>query len=235
MKNLNTNPFLLLFFVTNSSPLFAQNHDAVRTAPSQNTITQPNLLLKYSLTSFIELTPTLQFAIEYRIGARISMQHEIGYISSYRQPNLHDYWGIRLQSEVRRYFSPVQFAKRNTYIAVELMGKYTQSLDEYWYCRDACQYSQQILRLRRRVSVGAAFEYGFMRVYQDRFLLDIVAGIGVKHAQMVYDDLAPDLQNVSRDARNTNGVFFSDLLSDMSVSPISVNFILGIKIGYVLK
>jgi hypothetical protein len=233
MKNLNTNPFLLLFFIANSTTLVAQNHDAVLSEQPQTTLEQPNLLLKYSLTSLIEPTPTVQFAVEHRIGVYTSLQHEIGYITSYAQPNLHDYWGVRVHTEYRKYFSPLQYAKRNTYIAFELMGKFNQSLDEYWYCRDACQYSQQILRFRRRVSVGAAFEYGWTRLYQDRFLLDIVTGIGVKHAQIVFDNLEPDLRNLTRD--NTNNLFFSNLLSDMAVSPISVNLILGIKIGYVLK
>jgi hypothetical protein len=238
MKNVSPfSPKLLVFAVflgINTQKTVAQGHDAARNEPPQMFAVPsqppPSLMLKYSLTSLIEPTPTIQFAVEHRLQPQLSLQHEIGYITSYALPNVYDYWGIRLHSEIRKYLKPLERDKKNTYMAVEIFGKYNESSDEFWYCRDFCQYSQRILRKRVRVSTGIAFEYGWQRIFRDNFLLDVVFGAGVKHSQIISDTLPPDLKDATQD-----GSFFSNFLSDMSVAPISLNFILGIKLGYVLK
>ena len=238
MKNLSPYVILPIFlFCINTPRAAAQGHDAVRNEPPPRAVLplQPSLMLKYSLTSLIEPTPTVQFAIEHRLAPMLSLQHEIGYITSYVQPDVYDYWGVRAHSELRKYLKPLQKGKTNRYMAIEIFGKYNESSDEFWYCRDFCAYSERILRKRGRISTGIAFEYGWQRIFQDGFLLDIVLGGGVKHARLISDTLPPELQDATRDGSGRNGLFFSNLLSDMSVAPISLNFIFGIKLGYVLK
>jgi hypothetical protein len=179
----------------------------------------------------IELTPTFQFGLEHRLNSTMSLQHEVGYITSYRQVDVENYWGARIRTEWRNYLKPIRYNAVNPYWAIEAFGQYNRSIDNRWYCREQCNYSERASRDRTRLMWGVAFEYGWMRLYEERFLMDIVTGIGLKNAQIVRDNLPSDLKEAQIDGNNL-GI---TLLSDMTTAPLSVNYIFGIKIGYILK
>jgi hypothetical protein len=227
--------FFTLFFGFYAVFSLAQKHDAVLSPKDSTGIVQPNLMLKFSLTTMLEPTPTMQIAVEHRLKHNISLQHELGYITSYPQLNVYNYWGLRWRTEMRQYFAPLQYNKSNTYIAYEIMGKYNQSHDNYWYCRDDCQYSQRFERVRGRLTGGLAVEYGIMRIFKDRFLLDIVGGVGVKTNTILHDDLPKELQTLKVDYANFGGTNLNSFWADISAPRIAVNLIFGIKVGYVLR
>ena len=229
----NLRPFLvLLICCLLPFTMWAQGHGERLVPPeaSSNISNTPSLMVKYSLTSMIEPTPTFQLAVEHCVSDTKSFQYELGYITSYPQVDIEQYWGLRARGEWRNYFKPLRYNTFNPYWAIEAFGQYNQSVDNFWYCKDDCSYYERFLRNRARVSLGLALEYGWMRLYEERFLLDIVTGAGIKHAQIVSDDISAEFKNASV---SNNAAF--NILNDMSVVDIGVNFILGIKIGYIIK
>jgi hypothetical protein len=229
--------FTALLLGAFSQNAFAQGHNAARALPdSQKTLgLEPRLFLKGSFTTLIEPTPTFQAAVEHRLNSVVSLQHELGYITAYEVDGLRNYWGLRARSEVRYYTSPIERSKTNHYFAAEALIKYNYSQDNFWYCAGdyQCLYQQRVLRNRSRMTYGLALEYGFMKLYEDRFLIDFVMGMGMKHASLISDDLPQDYKNISSrdlDVASTTGV-----LADMATYNYAINFILGLKFGFILK
>lgn len=215
---------LILFLLC---PLFVQaqnpfSFDSVYNSP----------VLKFSPLSLLDPLPSVQFALEYQVGRKTSIQHEAGYIINllYSDPIYQDAEGLRLRNEVRLYFQPKGNRLEGFYFAPELLFIYFEHKRQGilgFGCEDSfgCDYYQDIYFNAQQQVYALHSKIGFQSIYK-RLLVDLYTGLGYRYVRVRNRNLHLNLIDVEEeffDFRKDEGDYHMPSLS------------LGFKIGYVLN
>ncbi len=220
---------LLLILLLALSPfrlLEAQETDPFRDFPS------PSPILKFSPLSLADPLGSVQFALEYPIGSRQSLQHEVGYITEIGSGSekIKNREGIRLRNEYRYYIDADDGIYGCVYLAPEFLYIYYNYSQAGTYginCSGSgnCDYYQRMYAGMNKQVFAFTPKAGYQLVFR-RMVLDLYGGLGYRHVIVKqthkvspgeYRD--PDFFNV----RKTPGSYNLPNLS------------LGMKIGFLLK
>ncbi len=216
-----------ILFILLLCPLFLQAQDSLQTKAAK-----PVVNLKFSPLSLIDPLTSIQFAVEYQVAGKNSLQHELGYITQllyneelgYRQSS-----GMRLRNEIRIYLSEKGKELRGFYLAPELLFihfRYERNAVYGQDCTDPydCAYYQyKDFRVQKQVYAFHQ-KVGYQSI-TNRLLVDLYAGIGYRHVRVENIDKPPyneyyyDYFNV----RKGEGLYGLPSLS------------FGFKIGYLLS
>lgn len=206
-----------------------------------DTITQqrclPLLIIKFSPLSAVDINATYQFAIEYPLNRRWSVQQDIGYgndrfsIRTIQTPSRQEnVW--RLRSEVRRYFDlPSDPSHSTTYLALEAFYKqvnYPTTENIGRECdRGNCAYFETVQYTFQKDVVGSHFKLGCHLPIEKRFLIDMYAGVGFRFIVVK----SPDTLNENDMLSSGEGFGFNFTRQPGTYKFFS--FSLGIKLGYI--
>lgn len=180
--------FLLYFF----SCSFNVNCQILRDSLSQKETLTPRVILKWAPLSLIDIYSSVQFALEYRIGGKSTVQAEAGYIfpihiseSSFRD-NYDNMRGYRVRTEYR-YYLHIKDRTGGFYVAPEFLF-ININFDE----KDVIQipmnsfgdfYYQEMRYDVNKTVFGYHLKAGY-QVVRDRLVFDFYAGFGSRHVNV---------------------------------------------------
>jgi hypothetical protein len=189
-------------------------------------------ILKFSHFSLLDPISSIQFAVEHKVGNRVSLQHEAGVIMPllHRLNNFNDQRGIRLRNELRFYVNPLGNQLRGLYLAPEglYLHQRGQKIGEFgkdcgegiWDC--ASYQREEYTRLR---NVYAFHLKLGIQEFRQRGVLDVYWGIGFRHTRV------RDINRSENDAFEMRGWnLFNTDPGNYNLPGIS----LGFKLGYLL-
>ena len=211
-------------------PLYLQAQDSLRTKVY---LYPPVVNLKFSPLSLIDPLSSIQFALEYQIAEKTSLQHELGYITpllyredlGYKQSS-----GLRFRSEFRVFLGRQGPVLTGFYLAPELLFihfRYERNAIYGQDCSDpyTCAYYQYKDYTVQKQVYGVHQKIGFQSI-SSRFLIDLYTGIGYRHVRVRNIDAPPQYEyydDFSFSSRKTEGNYGLPSLS------------FGFKLGYLLS
>lgn len=201
----------------------------------------PKFTLKYSPISLVDVfAPSIQFAVEQRIANRQSLQYEAGYLTSFggRYINPNSLEGYRLRLEWRRYkqldvlrsqSSPEKNWMKYTGFQVMWMQHFVDQ--SKLFCRDNCNYFQQIDYLTSTYNIAGYWHFGW--VYRSgNFRLEFGNAVGLRVID-IKDTGIPGDAEAANNGFNNRSVFFRTPGRDLRFPFFSATVV--VKVGYVLK
>jgi hypothetical protein len=217
-----------ILFILLLCPWVLQAQDALKAeAPV------PVVNLKFSPFSLIDPLTSIQFAVEYQVARKSSLQHELGYITQllyvdelgYRKSS-----GMRFRNEFRIYLEKKGSNLRGFYLAPELLLIYFRYERNAVYGQDCtdrfnCAYYQYKDYTVQKQVVALHQKVGYQSI-TNRFLVDIYTGIGYRHVRVRNIDAPPIYEfydDFSFSSRKVEGNYGLPSLS------------FGFKIGYLLS
>jgi hypothetical protein len=191
----------------------------------------PVVGLKFSPFSLIDPLTSIQFAVEYQVAQKNSLQHELGYITQllytdelgYRKSS-----GVRFRNEFRIYLEEKGSNLRGFYLAPELLLIYFRYERNAVYGQDCtgpfnCAYYQRKDYTVQKQVVALHQKVGYQSI-TNRFLVDIYTGIGYRHVRV---------RNIDEGPNNEGYYNFIGIRKEEGVYGLpSLSF--GFKIGYLL-
>lgn len=188
--------------------------------------------LKFSPLSLLDPLSSVQFALEYQIAEKNSLQHEVGYITQMlynEELGYKESSGIRLRNELRIYLGRKGLSLNGFYLAPELLFihfRYERNAIFGQECSDpyTCQYYQYKDYTIQKQVYGFHQKVGFQSI-SNRFVADLYTGIGYRHVRVRNID-TPPFNEVGGDfigIRKTEGTYGLPSLS------------FGFKLGYLLS
>lgn len=209
-------------------PLYLRAQDSL-----QQTKYPPVVNLKFSPLSLIDPLSSVQFALEYQVAEKSSLQHEAGYIS---QMLYNEDWGykessgVRLRNELRIYLGRQGTSLNGFYLAPELLFihfRYERNAVFGQECSDpyTCQYYQYKDYTVQKQVYGVHQKIGFQST-SGRLVVDLYSGIGYRHVRVRNIDSPPVNEfydDFSISSRKTEGIYGLPSLS------------FGFKFGYLLS
>lgn len=221
--------FILIFVfpLISNAQVYYEDEIAIQKRDT-NTYKPHQLIVKYNLLSHWDLfTPSFQVAVEHGINKKLSMQHELGYITQYALPfdqslsGGRDLWGVRYRLELRAYM--IMRPHASMYLAPEFMYKYVVDKTPKPYARYDGAYTQ-MLPGPVLSHIGAVhFKMGF-QFYAGKLCYDVYVGTGLRMKYLDYSSLPDDAWIIE------NNWFMMDAVEFPVPSAIA-----GFKIGYVIK
>jgi hypothetical protein len=171
----------------------------------------PSPIIKFAPLSILDKTATYQFALEYFLTNRKSLQGELGYGSSSidfltaANPKK-DEQTIRFRGEYRIYSSaiPALFKRElnKDYIAFEFLYKnhsYLNSLEFGRSCNGAqgCNYYEKFEFTQQTQSFAGHFKYGSQFFSKSGFVLDAFVGVGFRITDVQTINLPDNLGGIN--------------------------------------
>lgn len=221
---------LLCFFF---SPLVG-NSQAVHDSIQHKERLTPKVILKWAPLSLIDIYSAVQFALEYRIGGRSTVQGEAGYIfpinilESGIRDDYNDMNGYRLRAEYRYYLSVKKNRTDGFYLAPELFF-ISINFDEKNVVKIPLNsvgdfyYQEKQFKVNKRI-FGYHLKVGYQQMLTERLVIDFYGGLGVRHINFSSDQPLEDWLNKS------NSIFFSEDREQTERPSASY----GIKLGILL-
>jgi hypothetical protein len=209
MKN-----FALIFFAILLS-IRALGQEPVAKPPFE----KQSPIIKFAPLSILDKTATYQFALEYFLTDRKSLQGEIGYGASSidfltaSNPKK-DERTIRFRGEYRIYSSaiPALFKRElnKDYIAFEFLYKNHSYLNNQEFSRSCngsqgCDYYEKIEFNQLTQSFAGHFKYGSQLFSKSGFVLDAYVGVGLRITDVQTIGLPDNLGGIS----NSSSSFFA--------------------------
>ena len=209
--------FLLFLLLTSLRLLGQDSLSAVEKKPSP--------VLKWSVLSLVDPVSSYQFAFEYPIGRKLSLQHEAGWVTRIfynydtEDKNIR---GFRTRHELRYFLKGVETALEGLYVGPELMYTYLwfeRNPGEGGVCPNECpDYPDYPVQ---KAVFALHPKLGYQKLF-NRFALDLYAGVGYRYVRVkVPPHISENLHdyfNFRKEAGTYNLLSFSG----------------GFKIGYVL-
>jgi hypothetical protein len=186
----------------------------------------PRFAVKISILSYFDLTPSYQFACEYKVFPDWTLQNEIGYITTFGTPYYQSgNWmsGVRIRNELRHYFHKNSF-NESTYFAPEILFKYNSENIERTYLRYNGAYTEKIRKKVERTVIAAHLKIGTIStILSSRVFTDFSCGIGIRYGKQNTSGLPDDAEifEFSFDRQDSDWLFLS--------------LVFGFKIGYIIK
>ncbi len=193
----------------------------------------PARILKFSYLSLFDYKQSIQFAYEYKIRPRVTLQNELGYINTlikglYSYENFQNMRGIRTRFEARFYRKNRFNQVNGFYLAPEIFYVYTQYQRQKELGRGCVSGTCDFFELKRfqvyKNVVGVHFKVGVQIDLSPKLLLDIYGGLGLR---MVYIH-APEAE---KEDFRLNEFFFQYNNGEF----LRPSMALGLKLGYILK
>ena len=213
----------LLFFLL-LCPLYLQAQDSLFVRENSN-----SAILKFNHLSLLDPLSSIQFALEYRLGKKISLQHEAGYITRilYNEGSVKNRRGLRLRNEVRFYLQQKGSRMEGLYLTPEFLfiyQEYTRRSSFGMGCEDSfdCDYYQWMNYDVQKQVYAIHPKVGFQSIYR-RLVADFYAGIGFRHVRV---------RNINKPPNAFDDEFFSGPKREGNYDLPSLS--LGFKIGFVL-
>lgn len=229
---------LVIWLAFIATPTWAQT-DSLSSVKSDSTTSKnlskyaaPRFVIKYSITSLLELPPYIQIGAENRLDATKYLHYEVGVImpeAGYIKYKRDDLFGVRLRTNFRWYPGSTVDDRKDGFIGPELLFKYEQWKNQQWVLRAGGAYREFIPVNYKKYVVGLNFMFGASTISKNhRLALDFVTGVGVKRRFIVKEG------NFSED--DTLIVTDSDIFwdSDFNRNGVFFNLVLGIKLGIVI-
>ena len=208
-------------------------------------------ILKFSATGFLDPKPFADIGLEHRINNRIAVEGSIGIFSVYLNPYAAGFShssrrsyiyeknliGFRYRASIKYYpYKAVRRRKSFPYVGAELKYNYYQFSSEQFYERFNGSFEQIIKIPVKYNTIGIDFKFGKLMYIgkHKRAIFEFYTGVGYKFTH-VSKTLPADV--VER--LNTGLLGFDFLSPDLSVTTNgnihSLDLLLGIKLGYVIK
>ncbi len=192
------------------------------------------MIIKWSPLSLINtVAPAVQFGIEHRFAENWTHQHELGFLWDGNNRYDGDFFGVRLQNQLRYYIPQDKnsfdfFFDR--YLSLEVTGKHLNYRDEEIIVLRNDQSFRQLLNVDANYN-----ELGFLVgtgkvVYFEKIplILEYGSAIGVRFINKYFYDLPLDADIF----RNRNNIFWDPLTMDIDQLPA---FNVYFKLGYILN
>lgn len=179
---------------------------------------------KFCPLSLIDLTPSVQFGVEYPLKEKYTMQHQLGYISNFWFSDLdanNKTYGGRFKTELRRYIGERKRSQIDRYFALDFMYKYLYKKDERFFWRYSSAFQEQIAYHTDKHVVAVHLKFGFQEPLGKHMVFDYFLGAGIRHIYNISD--IPD-----------DAVVFDEWLwwDDYDGGYFMPSFALGFKIGF---
>ena len=209
-------------------------------------------ILKFSATGFLDPKPFADIGLEHRINNRIAVESSVGifsvylglYASGLANSKRKDYIfernliGFRYRGSIKYYpYKVVRRRKSFPYIGAELKYNYYQHSSEQFYDRYSSAYREKMDIPIRYNSVGIDFKFGRLMYIgkHKKAIFEFYTGVGYKYTH-ISQNLPADVQDQERDIRLFEfGILSSDLASPVLKNIHSLDWLLGFKLGYVIK
>ncbi|MDN5200738.1 DUF3575 domain-containing protein [Fulvivirgaceae bacterium BMA10] len=195
----------------------------------------PKLILKIDLLSVWDKYSTPQLALEHRLKNNLYLQHEVGYVTSFKGVNLdfleddHEKTsGFKLKNEIRYYFDFERQSRNGVYLAGEILVSYVYHRDAKFFgigCdnQNGCDFYRQITYRTVDRNYGMHLKIGVNRLYKEIVSIDTFLGMGYKWNHI----------------RTTGFQADDDIIDDTGLlTPESIwkyNLTIGLKVGIILK
>jgi len=199
MKNII---FICFLFLT-----FNQVNAQSETIETIETIENINLIIKYSPVSLANVIyPSMQFALEHRIGERRTLQYEFGGLF-YKNPlysNRGNTTIFRGLLEYRWYKETPTFDKKNKFQGIGF--RFQQRVDDETQFSFAREGFVNILSLDNvNTATGVYYTRGFQRVYKNRFSIEFGGSFGIQYYDVSVRDMPQGTDEIA--LNNTTGLF----------------------------
>jgi len=183
-------------------PVIAQEEGEEETSPFP-VYRYPAVFIKFSPLALMELpNPSLQVAVEYRIGWPMYLQHELGWImpmpgnTFFEEGN--GFGGGKFKTEFRYYLEDEQgdnFLPRRTYVAFEGMYRVRVFHREGWETMNNGSFSQWLVLEQYRHQAAFHFKYGKMVNFSpgSKVYVDSYVGIGLRRYFSTANQITGDL------------------------------------------
>ncbi|MDD3877864.1 MAG: hypothetical protein PHT69_14680 [Bacteroidales bacterium] len=185
-----------------------------------------HICFKLNVTSLIDYTPSIQFAVQYNILNRLCLQHEAGYITHYLSP----FWdkksnlnGFRIKNQIKYYWTKsdneIQF-----FSSIDFNYKKIVYMKSEWFQMYDMSYFQECTYQRtKEVFVPALLSGVDIPLTDNGWIVELYAGLGYRN--LIISDNLPEDAIIARGSifRRTQGVYHLP------------NFSFGVRLGYKLK
>ncbi|MEL7248175.1 MAG: hypothetical protein AAFO03_07140 [Bacteroidota bacterium] len=194
--------------------------------------TQPEIkgVLRHSLIHWLDpYLPSAQIGLDYKIGPRTYLRHDVGYFFDigYNEPRgLVGINGIRLRNGYRKYQQSPRRLGRLTYIEFNLDYRYLDLLIAGDFRRDNFNFQQRINYSVWQHSLTANIQTGFFRHINEHWRLDLGFGLGLRVNYRKYSSVPSDASFI------TNGPYLGWEYASRRGLNLGLNIPIVVAIAY---
>jgi hypothetical protein len=210
-----------------SVPTFSQNY------PDSLSLLIPARAIKFSPLHLLGFYPSLQFAYEYKISDKFSMQTDLGYV--FNNGNFNDRFlnkrGIKARQEIRLYYDLYHKSDQAYYFSLELyfngVNFNRKELRTECFDLDCMQlFNRQYNYVVKFRENGISFKNGFIKYFTEQIFVDMSFGLTIRNIRYIKPILPPAFNE-----GNFGGWFqFPNENNRIGVAPL-----FNLRLGYRLK
>lgn len=171
-------------------------HTQTTNTPTDSLRQEIRGMIRHSLVHWLDpIMPSAQFGVDYRIGYRQYLRHDVGYIFDigYDEPiALEGISGLRFRTAYRKYYQAAWLKRRLTYLEFNLDYRYLDAsiAGDFW--RDNFSYQQRINYSMWQHSISANIQFGISRTISDQWRFDLGIGAGIRLNHRTFSDVPDD-------------------------------------------